>query len=322
MKNTEYRKATLDLLRKKSVLDEFSLPKLRSDVSPFRYPGGKAKLAPFLSLFIHANNLSGCHLVEPFCGGAGGTLPLLEAGVIGKLTLNDANPYIAEFWSAALFNTQSLVKEIRKVKVDISTWHRFRDIFSGGAEGSDIEKALSVFFLNRVNRSGILHAGPIGGQDQSGNYSMGCRFNKVSLIKRIQLIAKLRNKIVVGNDDASSLLFSLTSESKFVYADPPYVKEGKNIYKRYCFEDNHHKTFASVMKQAKFPWLISYDDHPLIHDLYSKRGINVVELSYVMNRAKVGRELLIASSNLSMPKLCSPEPKVKSNSESKIARSA
>ena len=306
MENNEYQKAALASLRKQSVLKELELPKLKSDVSPFRYPGGKAKLSPFLSLFISSNGLSGTHLVEPFCGGAGGTLPLLEAGIIGKLTLNDANPFIAEFWLAAMFNSRALIKEIRKVSVDINSWKHYREIFLGGKDAEPIDRALSVFFLNRTNRSGILHAGPIGGQDQSGNYLIDCRFNKLNLIERIKSIAKLRTKVVVKNEDASSLLYALNSDNKFVYADPPYVKEGKNIYKGFCFEKNQHETFAMVMKQASYPWLISYDDDPLVHSLYSKRGINVVELSYVMNRARVGRELLIASTSLSMPKLSSP----------------
>nr|WP_301003537.1 DNA adenine methylase [Arsukibacterium sp.] len=270
-------------------------------MSPFRYPGGKGKLSKFLALFLTSNDLKGTKFVEPFCGGAGGSLPLLEAGIISKLILNDANPFIAEFWQSAINHTASLTKEIRKVNVNLKSWHKYRDIFEGNVDSSDLDKALSVFFLNRTNRSGILHAGPIGGQAQNGNYLIDCRFNKVDLIQRIENIAKLRRNIVVKSEDASSLVFKLDKENCFIYADPPYVKEGKNIYKKYCFNSYQHTAFSNAIKHQNNPWLISYDDDPLVHELYAKSGINVIELSYVMNKARVGRELLIASSTMKMP---------------------
>jgi DNA adenine methylase len=299
--DTIYNKNVIDSLKKTGVLKQFEVPKLASQLSPFRYPGGKAKLSQFLAVFISANNMKGCKLVEPFCGGAGGTLPLLQAGIINQLVLNDANPFIAEFWEAALRNTKTLNKLIENTNVDLNTWHKYRAIFNGEVDADPIEKAMSVFFLNRTNRSGILHAGPIGGQAQNSDYLIDCRFNKQNLISRIEVLAKLKKNIVVKNEDASSLVFKLKEDNCFVYADPPYVKEGKNIYKNYCFDKTQHNTFANVMKKQESPWLISYDDNPLVHQLYSKRGINVIELSYVMNRSRVGRELLIASSNLQMP---------------------
>jgi DNA adenine methylase len=296
-----YTKETIDSLKYQRVIKSFELPKLKSNLSPFRYPGGKGKLSKFLAVFLASNDLKGTTFVEPFCGGAGGSLPLLEAGIIGKLVLNDANPFIAEFWDAAINNTEALSKEIRKVKVDLDTWHKSKAIFEGNVDSSDIEKALSVFFLNRTNRSGILHAGPIGGQAQIGDYLIDCRFNKANLIQRIENIAKFKRKIIVKNEDASSLVYKLEQGNCFIYADPPYVKEGKNIYKNYCFNNHQHTTFANAIKHQRNPWLISYDDDPLVHELYAKSGINVIELSYVMNKARVGRELLIASSTLNMP---------------------
>ena len=39
--------------------------------SPLRYPGGKNRLAGFISLVIQNLNLPNCTYVEPFAGGAG-----------------------------------------------------------------------------------------------------------------------------------------------------------------------------------------------------------------------------------------------------------
>ena len=47
--------------------------------TPLRYPGGKAKFAPFVKDLMEVNNLSGDYL-EPFAGGAGVALDLLYSG--------------------------------------------------------------------------------------------------------------------------------------------------------------------------------------------------------------------------------------------------
>lgn len=295
-----YEQNDMKSLKKRSVREVHGIPKILSDVSPFRYPGGKGKLSKFLALFIVTNNLEGCKLIEPFCGGAGGTLPLLLSGLVDKLVLNDVNPAIAAFWLSLKNEPDRLIKMIEEEPVCIESWQHWRNIYYTDEDTSPLEKGFAAFFLNRTNRSGMLHAGPIGGKDQSGSYEIGCRFTRKTLIKRVERIADFAKKITVSNKDAGASLSRL-SDSDFIYADPPYVKEGKNIYSTFCFNEKQHIDFSKKLKRSRAHWLLSYDDHPLIHSLYSTSGINIVELSYAINRARVGRELLIASSNSRQP---------------------
>lgn len=296
-----YDKESIEALKTTSVLRKTGLPRIPSDISPFRYPGGKGKLSQFLAFFILENDMLGCRLVEPFCGGAGGTLPLLLSGIIEKLVINDLNAAVSAFWYSLKNHTDELLELIDTEPVTIERWHYWRNIYING-DFNKVRLGYSAFFLNRTNRSGILHAGPIGGRDQSGTYKIDCRFNKETLKRRICSIAQVADKIEVSSINALDLL-NKTSVDDFIYADPPYVKEGKNIYNNYCFSSNEHADFANIIKRCKSKWLISYDDNPLVHELYSSSGINVVEFSYMMNQARVGRELIIASSMLSMPKL-------------------
>ncbi len=295
-------KPYVDSFANHHVRKERGLPKLKGNMSPLRYPGGKGKLAQFLAAFILENELQGCELVEPFCGGAGGTLPLLDAGIINSLVINDINTGLAAFWRSLLSNTEELIYLIDTCQIDINNWQHYKNIYLNPEKYSEVELGFAAFFLNRTNRSGMFHAGPIGGKAQQGNYLIDCRFNKVNLIKRIVHIASLKDKITFRSDDANEVINSSANDS-LIYADPPYVKEGKNIYSKYSFNDLEHKKLSNTIKSQSKYWLLSYDDVPLIHNLYSGSGINVIELSYVMNKAKVGRELLIASSFLSMPQL-------------------
>ncbi|MGK4443129.1 DNA adenine methylase [Yersinia enterocolitica] len=295
----------MDTLKKQSIRSKLGLPHISADVSPFRYPGGKGKLSKFLALFIVTNKLEGCKLVEPFCGGAGGTLPLLLAGLVDKLVLNDINPAISAFWWSIKNQPNHLIKMIEQEPVDIDSWLHWREIYFSTDEVSKLEKGFSAFFLNRTNRSGMLHAGPIGGRDQSGEYKIACRFTRKTLIDRIERLVSVSSKIVVTSKDAVKSISRLSSDD-FIYADPPYVKEGRNIYSDFCFTDSQHVKFANALKRNKAHWLLSYDDHKLIHELYSTSGINIIELSYAINKARLGRELLIASSNLRQPELVLP----------------
>lgn len=298
-----YELNQLNLLKKKGVSSKLGIPNIPQDISPMRYPGGKAKLSRFIALFIVSNDLSGCTLVEPFCGGAGGTLPLLLAGLIDKIILNDINPNIAAFWRSLVKKPDSLISLVESEPVNLDSWHHWRNIYFNPEGFTDLERGFSAFFLNRTNRSGMLHAGPIGGRDQSHEkYTIDCRFNKANLIKRIELIALHAKKIKVTEVDACKTLNRRT-EDELIYADPPYVQEGKNIYSKFCFTEADHARFAKKIKRIRSHWLLSYDDHPLIHSLYSSSGINIVELSYAINKARIGRELLIASTNSRQPNL-------------------
>lgn len=306
-------------LKNKLVRDSYGLPHLSSDVSPFRYPGGKGKLSKFIALFLAANNLQGCTLIEPFCGGAGGTLPLLLSGMIDKLILNDLNPGISGFWKSLKNKPDQLIGMIENEPVNIYAWEHWRKIYFSTEKYSDLEKGFAAFFLNRTNRSGILHAGPIGGREQTGDYLIDCRFTRNTLVKRIEKIVELSKRIVVTKSDACKAIHNVSSEC-FIYADPPYVKEGKNIYNEFCFSDKKHLAFSKKIKRSEAHWLLSYDDHPLIHQLYSNSGINIVELSYAINKARVGKELLIASSNSRQPNIGLEDNNMNNNINNSINR--
>lgn len=52
--------------------------------SLLRYPGGKGKLAPFIELLIDQFGHRGGTFIEPFAGGTGIAIELLEREVVSK----------------------------------------------------------------------------------------------------------------------------------------------------------------------------------------------------------------------------------------------
>jgi DNA adenine methylase len=126
-----------------------------------RVGGGKGKVANFVKLLFLRNNLIGYDYVEP---DAGGRVPtLLYDEYASRIHVNDLDPSVFAFWYAALHETDDLCHRITSTKVTMEEWELQKVVQrSGTADVMDL--AVSAFFLNRTNRSGIIDGGVIGGR--------------------------------------------------------------------------------------------------------------------------------------------------------------
>ena len=77
--------------------------------SPLRYPGGKSRLAPFISLLIQKSKIETPIYVEPFAGGAGVALSLLLNSAVDEIVINDYDKAIYSVWRAFSFPQISLI---------------------------------------------------------------------------------------------------------------------------------------------------------------------------------------------------------------------
>ena len=277
--------------------------------SPLRYPGGKAKLAPILAQIIALNDLTGCAYFEPFAGGAGAALRLLREGVVSELHLNDFDPRIYHFWNAVLNETEQFVDRIHSVPLTVEEWRRQRQICMDVDESNSFDLGFATFFLNRCNRSGvILGAGPIGGQNQDGIWKLDARFNRDNLADRITRLTEARDSISVTKMDALEFLVKQLPRGRdrkrvFVYLDPPYHAKSGNLYMNSYEEQDHRKLASYMRRQRVLNWIASYDDTDFITELYNFCKISHNSLQYSLQLKRQARELLIAPSYVSLPRL-------------------
>lgn len=265
--------------------------------TPLRYPGGKQKLAPFVAELMVENNLQGGHYAEPYAGGAGVAIDLLLNGVASHIHLNDSCSAVHSFWKAALNETEDFCRRISRASLNVREWRKQQEILKNRNEHGVLDVGFSMFYLNRVNRSGILSGGLIGGLAQEGEWLMDARFPRAELIRRIENIARYKRYIHLRNWDAERFITAylprLPKES-LVYCDPPYFEKADRLYLNH-YKPEDHRRIAKVIQKIKLPWIVSYDAAPDILKYYSRRRAFIYGLQYNALRAYVGTEVFFFS---------------------------
>jgi len=272
-----------------------------STMSPLRYPGGKTQLSDFVKNIISLNKIHNPVYCEPFAGGAGIAMSLLLKGYVESVLLNDIDTSVYSVWFAILHDTDKLIRKIMSTPINMEVWQKQRHIYTKHHNDADysFSLAFATFFLNRTNRSGIITGGPIGGYEQKSKYNLDCRFNKEGLIKKIKAIAERNNNIKLYHFDAiqliNNVLMEQPRENLFVYFDPPYYKQGKNLYMNFFDKKKHDALSLAIKQMDEYFWIVTYDDTEEIRVLYDDRIIRKYMIRYSTNKVRKETELFFAS---------------------------
>jgi DNA adenine methylase len=273
--------------------------------TPLRYPGGKARLRPYVERLIAQNGLYDAHYAEPFCGGAGIAIELLLSYVVSTIHLNDFDRAVYAFWHSAVQQTGDLCRLIETIPCSMETWHQQRLVYKERNTADLLKLGFATFFLTRTNRSGILGAGVIGGKNQDGKWKLDARYNRADLIDRIRAIGALRSRIRLYNLEAKEFLESVQPQlprKSLVYLDPPHVEKGPGLYLNHYTDEDHRALASWVKNRLQVPWMVSYDDHPLVRECYGERTEAEMNLPYsAYGNARRGTELIYFSDGLVAP---------------------
>lgn len=263
--------------------------------SPLRYPGGKGKLEPFMELLIKQTGHFGGTYVEPFAGGAGIALELLEKEIVNEIVINDLDKGIYSFWRAILTETNRFIDDIQNVELTVNEWNRQRQVIDDCRRYS-YELGFATFYMNRTNRSGIIKGGVIGGVEQAGTWKMNARFNREGLIERIAKIAEKKSRIHLYNKDVSSFVLNYLpryQQNAFVYFDPPYFEKGKQLYLNFFSYNDHVRIERMIDNHVNCDWVITYDDVQEIADIYQNHILRRIDLNYSAAVKRKASEIIV-----------------------------
>lgn len=305
----------LSMPKPTKVTDASSAQSVRSKplLSPLRYPGGKRRLVAFITSALRLNGLHPSLFVEPFAGGASVALQLLSDGVVDKIGLVDKDPLVAAFWSTVFHDADWLISQIEVMDVSLARWIEYKE----SEPQTRRDRALTCLFLNRTSFSGILApgAGPIGGYKQTSAYAIDCRFPKETLIKRVQQIHALRDRVsFVWNLSWASALSRLQRMQRysvsphdiflycdppFFYCDPPFFDDAHRLYTHF-FRQSDHLHLRDALLTTTYPWILSYDFVEQVQRLYGEEGCSPVHVELLYSAGKnvgnrVTKEMIVSN---------------------------
>lgn len=243
-----------------------------------------------------------CEYVEPFCGGAGIAVELLNRKLVRKIHLNDVNPLIYNFWNCVKRSPESLCRLMRDTPITVESWDEQKKILK--SESPDkIALAFAFLFLNRTSFSGIINGGVIGGRKQEGRYKIDARYPVARLISNIEEIATNADSINVTCMDAKEFIRTRLKKIKdaFVYCDPPYYVKGRQLYMDYYKHENHIEIARALTKMKDAHWIVSYDNVEAIRLIYNGFKQVPFDMAYCARNHEVGSEILICSNSIKLP---------------------
>jgi len=247
-----------------------------------RYPGGKAKAIKILEQYIPEDTTK---IVSPFFGGGSLEFHLASKGV--EVEGYDIFKPVVNFWKAVKSDKQKLVGEIRKLlPINKEKFSYLQNVLRHKNDSLfilDHEAAAIFFILNRCSFSGTTLAGGYSNQAALGRLTE-------SSIQRILDFDSYKVEVINKSFDEVIL-----NTNEFLFCDPPYYLGKKSNLYGNNGEDHrnfNHELLAKLLKQKK-SWVLCYNDHDYIRELYKDFKIETPTWNYGMSQDKKSKEVLI-----------------------------
>ncbi|MBV9709025.1 MAG: DNA adenine methylase [Chloroflexi bacterium] len=247
-----------------SIVNVASVPKR----SPFRYPGGKTWLIPYLRLWLSPQirqklslaPVRPAQLIEPFTGGGIISLTAAAEHLTDQVTMVEIDKDIASVWQTILD-----VEDWKWLAQQIETFDLTLENVEALLARTNLtlkEQAFRTILRNRINHGGILAPG--AGFIKRGEKGKGIssRWYPLTLKKRIVSITRIRNHITFIHGDGMDILREHIGDTDAVFfIDPPYTAAGKKAGERLYthFELNHEELFE-IVSRLQGDFLMTYND--------------------------------------------------------------
>lgn len=257
-----------------------------------RYPGSKAKLHPHIMRQIPDeialglwSNAREWEYREPFFGsGAIGFRVMESLSGNCKVWLNDKDYWLVCLWNSVKDTPRELMKLVMDFTPSPDNFFEFK-LQDGKTDVDPLIAGFRKLALHQMSVSGfgVMSGSCLGGKNQdNAEYPVDCRWSPVRLCEHIKnrhkQMKRFGHRLKITCKDFSRLLRNCSTRS-FVYLDPPYWEKGQVLYKHGMKEADHIR-LAREIKRLRCDWVLSYDDHPSVRDLYEGCQIEEVSVTY------------------------------------------
>lgn len=230
-----------------------------STYSPISYIGGKEKLWPVARRLLPKDIKE---LVSPFLGGGALELEVAATGI--QVYAGDLLWPLVNFWKHFLKDAKSMARSVNQVFP--LSWDEVRALYPPDGDTdweragftlleSDYEKAYHFWMMNKLSWSGksMISFGYPG--DPVDNSYFGNQWDSWN-----------NPNLHVEHMHWRETLIS--HPECFLYLDPPYIEKEEYYGMQHTDRTFDHKGLRDMLKNWKAGWMLSYGDHPYVHELY------------------------------------------------------
>ena len=223
--------------------------------SPFRYPGGKTWLIPYIRTWLSTLSTKPGVLIEPFAGGAIVGLTAAFERLASHIVLVEKDADVASVWRTILGGQAEWLAS-RIEQFDLSR-QKVLELLSRPPQ-SQREQAFVTLLRNRVQRGGILAPGASLMKSGENGRGLHSRWYPQTLAKRIRAIAAIRERITFIEGDGLNVIAAYADdEGAAFFVDPPYTVAARRLYQHW---DVDHRKLFSLLQNASGSVLLTYDN--------------------------------------------------------------
>ncbi|KNY24855.1 DNA adenine methylase [Pseudobacteroides cellulosolvens] len=175
---------------------------------------------------------------------------------------NDYNSDLVNLFRCVKFHCEELQRELsfmlnsRELFEDFKAQYNTRGL-------TDIQRAARFFIVLRISYG-------------SNGRNYGCVKKDIQVMAQyLNSISKRLSKVVVENKDFEDLITVYDRPDALIYCDPPYYGTEKYYQAQFTHED--HVRLGQRLENIKGKFILSYNDHGYIRELYRNYHIEEVE---------------------------------------------
>jgi DNA adenine methylase len=245
-----------------------------TQLSPFRYPGGKTWLVPYILKYLSSLPHEPTHLIDPFLGGGSVPLSALHKGSVNRLVLREMDEDVSSIWYCVFGKAnEELCRKILNFKIS-----REAVVKELNTEPHDLlQRAFKTILKNRTYRGGILAKGASLMKTGENGRGVASRWYPQTLVQRIRRLGTLSRFVDFECGDGFEAIRSYSNDPKaFFFIDPPYTagggkRAGKRLYKHSQLD---HEALFAALAACKGRFLMTYDDDPEVVRMAQRFGFH------------------------------------------------
>jgi len=249
-----------------------------SRLSFFSYFGGKQRLVKTILPLLPKHIL----YVEVFGGSAA---VLLNKPPSPVEVYNDIDRLLVNLFMVVRDHPREFARRVQSLPYSRLLYERWqRQLKNGRLTGKQLEQAVRYYYMLR---SSFFSHVEKGWRFATKTDEASRLYNSIG---EVETIARRLQHVYLDHLDFRRCIRNWDRPDTFFFLDPPYF--GTVPYRKgiKAFTAQDHEDLATLLRDVKGKWLLTYNDHPRIRELYASYGFKTVSTKLNTDKIPQGQK--------------------------------